>query len=202
MFSKVEKEAPPPTVTPEARPSSKRRDEILHVTSRLLRTRGLAVSLQDIASELGITYNALYNHFEGREDLIFQCLLRTTDLLQASLLSAAAGEGSGLDRIFDFLRGFRDVSLREQTPSGVLSVVLSAEAQATLGRHIEPSSKLLGQLISNGIGDGSIEPCDPLITATWILHMLYWWPHEIEAERPAEAIADQIFELIRRALTL
>lgn len=180
--------------------STKRREEILRVTSRLLRSRGLEVSLQEIAGELGITYNALYRHFDGREDLVFQTLLRTTDLLYETLQRVAAGQGSGLEKLMAFLDEFREVSVAEETPSGVLAVVLPLEAQLALGTHLSPSRDLLIDLVRQGINDGSINRCDPLITVTWILHMLYWWPHEIESERRPDEVVDQIFKLIRKAL--
>ena len=67
--------------TVDAGTRSQRRDEIVEVASSLLRDKGIGISLQDIADELGVTYNALYHHFKSREDLIF-----TKEQLLAPLL--------------------------------------------------------------------------------------------------------------------
>jgi AcrR family transcriptional regulator len=159
-------------------------------------------SLQDIADQLGITYNALYHHFKSRDDLLLQCLVRSNGLLYDSLAASDQQGGSGLDKVLRFLREFVAVSVREDTPSGHLSAALSPEAQSALYELSLPSRALLQRLIDDGIADGSVADCDALVAAAWILHTLYWWPHELEVDRhrTLSDVADGIIALTERAL--
>lgn len=182
---------------------SKRKQEILRVASSVYRDKGVDASLQDVADRLGITYNALYTHFANREDLIYQCLVRSSALLHQSMLDSAAGTGTGREKVLTFLRNFIDLTVEEQTPSGSLAVVLSANARLRLYRASLPARDLLVEMIDTGISDGSIAHCDPLVTASWILHTLYWWPEELaeEGQRTSVDVARTIIELVGRALT-
>ena len=184
----------------EPAPSSTRRDEIVRVASALLREKGVRVSLQDIADELGITYNALYHHFKSRDDLILQCLLRSSALLHETLIAASALSSSGLDRVLGFLHDFWALSVRERTPPGLLFTVLPSDGQLALAERSAVCSEILQGLISEGIADGSIRPCDPLVAATLILHTIYWWPHELDAVRQPEQLAQSILEFTRQSL--
>ena len=48
-----------------------RKEEIIHVASQLFKDRGYsAVSMRDIAKELGIKAASLYNHIEGKQELL------------------------------------------------------------------------------------------------------------------------------------
>jgi AcrR family transcriptional regulator len=181
---------------------SARRDEIVRVASSVLRQRGVSASLQDIADQLGITYNALYHHFKSRDDLLLQCLVRSGGLLYDSLVASDQQGGSGLDKVLRFLRDFVAVSVREETPSGYLSAALSQEAQSALYELSLPSRALLQRFIDDGIADGSVADCDALVAAAWILHTLYWWPHELEVDRHRKLsdVADGIIALTERAL--
>ena len=180
--------------------SSTRREEIIRVASGLLRERGLNVSLQDIADQLGTTYNALYHHFKSRDDLILHCLLRASSLLDDAMREAIEAGGSGLDQVLSFLRNVVASSLRERTPSGRLIIALSDDAQRVLGDAAAPLAANLTRLIEQGISDRSIRKIDPLVTTGWILHTIYWWPHELDADRPMEVAAETIIDLIQRAL--
>ena len=62
------------------RPS--RRDELLSVAADLFAERGFAkVTVDDIGSAVGVSGPALYHHFEGKESLLGEMLVRISDLL-------------------------------------------------------------------------------------------------------------------------
>ena len=181
---------------------SKRKQESLRAAARVLNRKGLSASLQDVADDLGVKYTALYNHFDNREDMIVQCLLWSGALLYQAMVKSGEAGGTGRDKVLHFLREFSNVGMREGTPSGSLSVGLSPDAQMRLYQSTLPSRELLAQFIDDGVADGSIARCDSLVTASWILHTLYWWPDELQLERRRNkaAIADQILSLVDRAL--
>lgn len=181
-------------------PSSERREEMLRVASALLHERGLQVSLQDIADQLGVTYNALYNHFKNRDDLLLQCLVRSTVMLREHVESSIAAGGTGLEQVLRFVRSFVEATAKDKVPSGRLLVALSVDAQRTLFRAGHEGRELLRGIVDSGIADGSIAPTDVLIATTWILHTIYWWPEEVMPHRRPAMVTDTVCELFRRGL--
>src|SRR5689334_23309069 len=66
--------------------------QVLEAAARQMNRRGVAATLlKDVAAELGVTRMALYRYAEDREDLVYQCYLRTCDVL-AERLEGAVGD--------------------------------------------------------------------------------------------------------------
>ena len=66
----------------------RRREELLDVADRVIQRRGVAVSMDEIASEAGITKPVLYRHF-GDKDGLYQALTeRYVDELKTTLKPA------------------------------------------------------------------------------------------------------------------
>src|SRR5512140_3873401 len=56
-----------------------RRDEILDVAERLIRTRGYeAMSIQELQDELGVSRGAIYHYFGSKEAILEAVIARTT----------------------------------------------------------------------------------------------------------------------------
>lgn len=70
--------------TERARQRRRRREELLDVADRVIQARGTSVSMDEIASEAGITKPVLYRHF-GDKDGLYEALTRryVDDLTQA-----------------------------------------------------------------------------------------------------------------------
>lgn len=64
------------------RPRLSRRDELLSVAADLFAERGFAkVTVDDIGNAVGISGPALYHHFDGKESLLGEMLVRISDSL-------------------------------------------------------------------------------------------------------------------------
>ena len=64
------------------RPRPSRRDELLSVAADLFAERGFAkVTVDDIGNAVGVSGPALYHHFDGKESLLGEMLVRISDLL-------------------------------------------------------------------------------------------------------------------------
>jgi AcrR family transcriptional regulator len=61
--------------TERARQRKRRREELLDVADRVIQARGTSVSMDEIASEAGITKPVLYRHF-GDKDGLYEALTR------------------------------------------------------------------------------------------------------------------------------
>jgi AcrR family transcriptional regulator len=75
--------------TERARQRQRRREELLDVADRVIQARGTSVSMDEIASEAGITKPVLYRHF-GDKDGLYEALTRRyvddlTDALQPAV---------------------------------------------------------------------------------------------------------------------
>jgi AcrR family transcriptional regulator len=80
-------------VSKQARRRERRREELLDVADRVIQRRGVDVSMDEIASEAGITKPVLYRHF-GDKDGLYQALTeRYVNELEIALRPATrAGE--------------------------------------------------------------------------------------------------------------
>lgn len=66
----------------------RRREELLDVADRVIQRRGVAVSMDEIASEAGITKPILYRHFGDKDGLYEALTERYVDELKAALKPA------------------------------------------------------------------------------------------------------------------
>ena len=70
------------------------RERILDAASRLFREHGIAaVGLARIMAEAGLTVGTFYTHFESKEALLRECVLRTLDARHQELEQALRGGG-------------------------------------------------------------------------------------------------------------
>jgi AcrR family transcriptional regulator len=68
--------------TRPARPRLSRRDELLSVAADLFAERGFAkVTVDDIGAAVGLSGPALYHHFDGKESLLGEMLVRISESL-------------------------------------------------------------------------------------------------------------------------
>jgi AcrR family transcriptional regulator len=82
------------------RPRQSRRDELLSVAADLFAERGFAkVTVDDIGSAVGLSGPALYHHFDGKESLLGEMLVRISEMLLAK--AVAIVDNVSLDEALD-----------------------------------------------------------------------------------------------------
>ena len=82
------------------RPRMSRRDELLSVAADLFAERGFAkVTVDDIGSAVGLSGPALYHHFDGKENLLGEMLVRISEWLLAQ--ATAIVDSHSLDEALD-----------------------------------------------------------------------------------------------------
>jgi AcrR family transcriptional regulator len=68
------------------RTAADRREAILDVAERLIRTKGYErMSVQEVQDELGVSRGAIYHYFGSKDDLLMAVLERTSDRIMAVL---------------------------------------------------------------------------------------------------------------------
>lgn len=163
------------TPRPRGRPPKRslRLRLLLDRSAELFNLRGIsATSVADLADTLQISRASLYYYIEDREDLVFQCYMRACELTEADL-AAAAGAASGFERVLALVR----LALLPSRPTvAVLSEIdiLSGDRAEAVKRANDANTLGLIGFIHEGIGDGSVRPCDPEVLAQAIIGMLAW----------------------------
>jgi AcrR family transcriptional regulator len=100
------KQTPDRTANAHAYDDGTRRTEILQTAAQLIATSGLRTSLQEIADAAGILPGSLYHHFESKEAILVELLLRYHQDLdriaeQAQVKLDDPASRSAFDRIVD-----------------------------------------------------------------------------------------------------
>lgn len=148
-----------------------KRDAFLRVGSRMFNERGYrGASLDEVASQLHVTKGAFYHHISNKEDLLYQCFQRTLEVESELIDKACESEGNGANKIELVLRHLFNVQHSDAGPliryRNLLS--LDMDRRVEILEKTQASSDRLGELIREGIADGSIRQVDPLIVENLI----------------------------------
>ena len=160
-------------------------------------------SLKDVASHLGLTDAALYYYVRNKEELVYLCYLRAAELGREALDRAIAGGGTAFDKVQCYVRLHSEFMVGEPGPVAIMSEIPSLKPDhrdevLTLSRA---HSARFEALLREGLGDGSIAPCDVRMTGNAIMGALNWipkWHHGDEAV--AANVLDSFPEILSRGL--
>lgn len=145
-------------------------DAILGGAAALFNEDGIgAVSLADVAERVGIGRATLYHYVVDREDLVFQCFQRSCELDTERLTIAS----EQTDMVEAVLQYFRE-SVSSTNPTAVVTDLgyMSADGRSIIGKAIRRNHQALIELISKGIAQGKIRPCDERVVAHALASMI------------------------------
>src|ERR1700755_2359712 len=95
--------------------SAYKRERILEEAVKLFYARGFSgTTLDDIATELGVTKPFIYTHFRSKVELLEAICRPTIELSLQAITDAAATEGSATQRLYRGVVSFTAVVLRRQ----------------------------------------------------------------------------------------
>lgn len=141
-----------------------KRDAFLRTGIRFLNGTGYRnLSLDDIASELGVTRGAFYYHIADKETLLIESFERTCSLIEESLeLVAKRGYGVGLIELIAAMRWLFENHLTELDPLLRLNLIhmLDKAPRAVIYARLRKLRALFAELIAQGMIDGSIRTID------------------------------------------
>lgn len=151
-------------------------ESVLDAAAAEVNARGISGAvLGHIAKRVGLTRAALYYYFDSREELAFQCYLRSCEITAGDLDEAERSGNTGLEQVLAFILRALDA---QRSPIAVLSEI--PYLGPTRGSQVEAAHRAnvqgLQQFIERGIGDGSIRHCDSEIVCQAIVGMLAWVP--------------------------
>jgi AcrR family transcriptional regulator len=101
--------------TQRSRAKAQRRVQLLAAASRLFAERGFrAVSIEDLASEAGVSGPALYRHFESKEAILADLLIDVSEKLLREGSERVANARSSNDALRSLIAFHTDFALRDR----------------------------------------------------------------------------------------
>ncbi len=171
------------------------KDRMLKAAARCFNEKGYSgTSLKDVANLLGLTDAALYYYVKNKEELVYLCYIRAAEVGRDAMMDAMASDASGYDKVLRYLGNHIESLVGDRGPIAIMSEIPSLE-QAHREEILELSrrhSTAFEALISEGIRDGSIAPCDIRMTGNAIMGSINWIPKWFHGdETVAQRIRDE-----------
>ncbi len=182
-----------------------KRHALLSAAAAAFRSRGYAnVSMSDLADILHVTKPTLYHYIPSKEDILFECVRQGLSGLEEALKQAQDHSRPALERLRSLFT--RHVQFATED-FGACLVLYADQVQSPENRAIvkEGRSKLkngLQEIITEGIADGSIAPCDPKFVFLAVFAALNTVPrwYRPDGELNPEEIADRLLAIIFEGL--
>jgi AcrR family transcriptional regulator len=149
-----------------------REDAIIEAVNRLLAEKGFdAMTVDEVAAQVGIAKASLYKHFASKEDLAAAAMVKVLRQLSA-LCAGLPDESAPLDKLQTITRWAMERQLAGEMPS--LPSQNSSLRTTLMGRHdymdgLMDVSDRLGAWIEAAQEDGSIDPHVPAIAVLYTL---------------------------------
>jgi AcrR family transcriptional regulator len=163
-----------------------KRDAVIRAAAREFNHKGYHnTSLDDIAAALEITKPTVYYYVTSKEQLLFECFVAGVEQIRTAFREVRRVAAPARERLNAVLRHYG-----EAVASEFGWCMVRAEDQdlsPAMSRHIKSLKSEIDQgirrLIREGVQDGSIEPCDPKMTAFALAGALNWIAHWYREDR-------------------
>lgn len=165
--------SPSPKLTFRAQMLVAREDAIVSAVNRLLAEKGFdAMTVDEVAADVGIAKASLYKHFPSKEDLAAAAMVRVMNRSLA-FLDSLSGDDTPIERLKAVARWTMEVQLAGEMPSLPSE---SSSLRATLTGNkayvdgLMNVSDRLGGWITEAQADGSLNPALPAIVLLYTLY--------------------------------
>src|SRR5580692_5799918 len=157
-----------------------KREAVIRAAAREFNLKGYHnTSLDDIAAALEVTKPTVYYYVTSKEQLLFECFVAGVEQIRAAFRDVRHLEVPARERLNAVLRHYG-----EAVASEFGWCMVRAEDQdlsPAMSRHIKALKSEIDhgirRLIREGVQDGSIQPCDPKMTAFALAGALNWIAH-------------------------
>ena len=161
-------------------------------------------SLDDIAAALEVTKPTVYYYVSNKEQLLFECFLAGVEEIRTAFRDVKGLDVPGRERLNAVLRHYARAVASEFGWCMVRTEDL--DLSPTMSNHIKALKSEIDhgirRLIREGIQDGSIQPCDPKLTAFALAGALNWIAHWFRESQPLSGaqIADAFVTIFENGL--
>ena len=183
----------------------RKRKAVIMEAARAFGHRGFHnVSLDEVAIALNVSKPTLYNYVKSKHELLYECYNLALDFGDEAMRDVMAQEGTGLDKLCTFIRRFIRMLTEELGPAAVFYEFYSMRPsdREKIQRRRRGFDKVFRQLVSEGIADGSIAPCNPMLAVFWFMGSISaitrWF--DPKGELSGEEIADAFVSFIMQGI--
>lgn len=155
-----------------------KRDAVLQTAAQLfLETGYRKTSMSQLAARLNITKPALYYYFRNKEELLIECYRAGIESIEGALNRALDCPGDGLCKVQAYIQAYATAIVSVDFGRCVATLddsELSDQARRqvrTLKRRIDAA---IQGYVQEGIGDGSIAPCNPKMASFAVAGAINW----------------------------
>jgi len=179
-----------------------KRDAVLSTAAQLFNERGFhATSLDDIAARLSVSKPTLYYYVKNKNDIVIECVRRGLQMMLDAIEESRRAGGSAVDQLMTCM----SIYARIVTMDFGMCVIrlndsdLPAASRKEVRRLKAGIDNEFRRLVTLGVADGSLAPCDPKMVAFLIAGALSWigqW-YRPGGEYSPEQIAQQFIATLR-----
>ena len=173
-----------------------KRNAVLQAAAQLFNERGFhATSLDDIAARLNVTKPTLYYYVKNKDEILLQCVGKGLALMLEGIDASRAAGGKAIDQLMTCMQVYARIVTMDfgMCLIRVGDEQVPPESRKELRRLKSAIDQEFRRLVAEGVAEGSIQPCDPKITAFVIAGALSWigrW-YQPGGEYTAEQVAQQ-----------
>lgn len=173
-----------------------KRNAVLQAAAQLFNERGFhATSLDDIAARLNVTKPTLYYYVKNKDEILLQCVSKGLEMMLEGIAASRAAGGKAIDQLMTCMQVYARIVSMDfgKCLIRVGDEQLPPESRAELRRHKSAIDREFRRLVAEGVAEGSLQPCDPKMTAFVIAGALSWigrW-YQPGGEYTAEQVAEQ-----------
>jgi AcrR family transcriptional regulator len=182
-----------------------RRDEIVRGAAAVLRQgRDGTLRMAQVAKHVGLVKGNLYYYFKDRQELIYHCHVRCTEMSLAALEEIAARRASAEERLRELLRRHIEIIIASDY-GGALLADIGELTPAQRRRYVALRDRFeagVRRLIEEGVASGEFRRQPVPLAGFAILGSINWMPkwHRADGALPAAAVAEAFVEFFMRGL--
>lgn len=149
--------------------------DFLKTATSLINKHGYrGASVERISTALNVTKGSFYHHNETRDGLVITCFERTFDALRTSQDAALAKGEDGLTTIGSIAVSLIEQQMREEGILLRLSALYAVgpDFREQISEKMSQITRRFGDMLNDGIIDGSIRPCNVGIAGEMLSAMI------------------------------
>lgn len=154
-----------------------KRNAVLQAAAQLFNERGFhATSLDDIAARLNVSKPTLYYYVKNKDEILLQCVNKGLAMTLEGIEASRRAGGKAIDQ----LRACMEAYARIVTMDFGMCLIrvgdeqMPPDSRRELRRMKSAIDLAFRRLVAAGVGEGSVAPCDPKVTAFVIAGALSW----------------------------
>jgi TetR/AcrR family transcriptional regulator, cholesterol catabolism regulator len=183
-----------------------RKDQIYDVAERLFSERGYhATTIREIARALQIEGGSLYSHISGKQDLLYQIVLRGSEQFLGAAREAYGMAEPARVRLYELMRRHLAI-IAESRPRAIVHFHewrhLDQQHQATIRARRDKYESYIREIVREGVAAGEFAPYDERLVGLQILSLLNWtyqW-YAPGGTWNADELAERFFEILMRGM--